>query len=173
MSGVCLHNCEEPYFCNSMVCEEHTEKLKFVQAKHPTRSFSLFKREELEEWLLCLWNENKAICSFCDKSDCYTCNCLMYIKNKLHKVDYFTARDGSWQPITWEIHEIHLFTVQPFNFYVKIDRTIRFHYLIRKFNFVSCEIVEIQLPKVKKVTKEQKSLLKKRMLGFNLFSSCK
>ena len=121
MSGVCLHNCEESYFCKSMVCEGHTEKLKFVQAKYPTRSFYLFKREKLEEWFICLCNENKAICSFCDKSDCYTCNRLMYIKKEVHKVSYFVVRESPWQPITWEIHEIHLLTVQPFNFYVKID----------------------------------------------------
>ena len=56
---------------------------------------------------------------------------------------------------------------------LKTGRTNRFDYLIRKFNFDSCQIVEIQLPKGKKSTKEQKSLLKKRMLGFNSFFSCK
>ena len=90
----------------------------------------------------------------------------MYIKNELHEVGYFVARDSLWQPITWEIHEFHLLRVQPFNFYVKIDRTIRFGYLIRKFNFVSCQIVEIQLPKDKKLIKEQKSLLKKAYVRF-------
>ena len=39
-------------------------------------------------------------------------------------------------------------------------------FLIRKFNFVSCQIVEIQLPKDKKLTKEQKSLLKKTYVRF-------
>ena len=130
----------------------------------------LFKKEELEEWFIYLCNENNAICSFCDKSDCYTCHRLMYIKNEIHKVGYFVVRESPWQPITWEIHEIHLLTIQPFNFYVKIDWTIRSDYLIRKFSFVSGQI---QLSKGKKLTKEQKSLLKKRMLGFNVFFSCK
>ena len=125
MSDVCLCNFQESYFCNSMVCESHTERLKLVHVKYPTRSFYLFTKEELEEWFHCLRNENKASRSFCDESNCYTCNRFRYIKYELHKVGYFIVRDGWWQPITWELHEIHLLSSQPFNFYVIIDRTIR------------------------------------------------
>ena len=124
MSDVCLCDFEESYFYNSMVCKSHTERLKLVHAKYPTRGFYLFTWEELDQWFHCLCNENKAICSFCDKLDCYTCNRFRYIKNEIHKVGYFVARDSWWQPITWELHEIHL-SYQPFKLYFKIDRTIR------------------------------------------------
>ena len=76
------------------------------------------------------------------------------------------ARDSWWQPITWELHEIHLLSSQPLNFYVKIDRTVRFDYLIKIFDFVSCKIVEFRLPKGKKLTKEQKSMLSKMYVTF-------
>ena len=96
MCDVCLCDFEESYFYNSMVCEGHTEKLKLVRAKYPTRSFYLFPREELKERFCCLCNENKTIYSFCDESDCYTCNRFSYMKNELHKVGYFVARDSWW-----------------------------------------------------------------------------
>ena len=49
MCDVFLCDFEESYFCNSMVCEGHTEKLKLVHAKYLTRSFYLLTREKLEE----------------------------------------------------------------------------------------------------------------------------
>ena len=88
------------------------------------------------------------------------------IKEQLHLTGYFVAMDSKWQPITWEIHEIYLLTSQPFNFYVHIDRTIRFDYLIRKSDFVSCKIISIQLPKSKKLTKEQNLMLDKMHVYF-------
>ena len=54
-----------------MVCEGHKNKLKFIEAKFPTRSFYLFKRDELEGWFHCLSRKNKAICSYCDEPECY------------------------------------------------------------------------------------------------------
>ena len=54
-----------------MVYEGHKNKLKFIEAKFPTRSFYLFKRDELEGWFHCLSRKNKAICSYCDEPECY------------------------------------------------------------------------------------------------------
>ena len=80
-------------FCNSMVCEGHSGEHRFVEARCPTRSFYIMKREELEEWFSCLSRENRANCSCCDARDCYTCAQFKYIKNELHKHGYFVARD--------------------------------------------------------------------------------
>ena len=102
--SVCLHDCVESFFCNSMVCEGHNENLKFIQAKYPVRAFYLFKREELEESFFYLSKENKAICNYCDEPNCYTCNRFHYTKSELHSTGYFVARNSKWQPITWEIH---------------------------------------------------------------------
>ena len=44
-----------------MVCQGHKTKWKFIQAKFPTRSFYLFKRDKFKEWFNCLSRENKAI----------------------------------------------------------------------------------------------------------------
>ena len=62
--------CEMQKFCNLMVCEGHSRRLKFIEAKYPTRSFYLINRQELEKWFICLYRENSAICSYCDKVDC-------------------------------------------------------------------------------------------------------
>ena len=111
----------------------------------------------MEEKFCCLCNENKAICSFCE----------------LHKVGYFVVRDSWRKPIAWELHKIYLFSSQSFNFYVKIDLTVRFDYLIQKIGFFSCKIVKFQLPKGKKLTKEQKSMLSKMYVRFYFIFSCK
>lgn len=50
--------CEMQRFCNSMVCEGHSQELRFVEAKYPTRSFYIMKRKEFEEWFHCLSREN-------------------------------------------------------------------------------------------------------------------
>ena len=52
MPDVYVDNCEMQKFCNSMVCEEHSTRLRFVEAKYSTRSFYRMKREELEEWFI-------------------------------------------------------------------------------------------------------------------------
>ena len=36
-----------------MVCQGHKTKWKFIQAKFPTRSFYLFKRDKFKEWFNC------------------------------------------------------------------------------------------------------------------------
>ena len=102
MSDVYTAHCELSKFCNSMFCEGHANKLRFIEAKFPTRSFYLMKREDFEEWFGCLSRENRAIYSHCDEPDCYTCSRFMYIKNELHLTGYFVARDSKWQPITWQ-----------------------------------------------------------------------
>ena len=89
---------------------------------------------------------------------------FFYIKNELHQTGYFVARDTKWQPITCEIHYYYLFFFlknEPFHFAVSIDRCIRFDFLIKRYNFVACKIVDIQLPKGKKLTKDQKLMLSK------------
>ena len=166
MSDVCTHVCVESYFYNSMVCEGHKTKLKFIQGKFPTRSFYLFKRDELEDWSHCLPRENKAICSYCDEYDCYTCNRFMFIKKELHTVGYIVARDSKYQPITWEIHKIFLLKKTPCSFNVIIDWTVRYDFLIKKVDFVSCKIIDNQVPKNEKLNKVQKSLLSKMFVRF-------
>ena len=79
-----------------MVFERHSRKLKFIEAKYPTRSFYLMNKQELEEWFRCLSKENKAICSYCDEYDCYTCQRFFYVKGKLHKNVFFVARDSKY-----------------------------------------------------------------------------
>ena len=138
-----------------MVCQGHKTKWKFIQAKFPTRSFYLFKRDKFKEWFNCLSRENKAICSYCDESNCYTCNHFMFIKKESNLVGYFVARNCKYQP--WEIHEIFLLKKTLHNFNVQIDRTIRCDFLIKKIDFVSCKIIDIQVPKDKKLNEEQKS----------------
>ena len=49
-----------------MVCEVHSEELKFVEARCPPRSFYIMKTEELEEWFCCLSRENRIIGNYCD-----------------------------------------------------------------------------------------------------------
>ena len=95
-------------FCNSVVYEGHSERLRFVEEEYPVRSFYLMNRQELEKWFSCLSGENRAICSYCDEFDCYTCQRFHYIKSELHKCGYFVARDSKYQTIIWEIHEIFL-----------------------------------------------------------------
>ena len=51
MSDVYTADCELSKFCNSMFCEGHANKLRFIEAKFPTRSFYLMKREELRSGL--------------------------------------------------------------------------------------------------------------------------
>ena len=91
---VCLQDCIVSFFCNSMVCEGHNKKPKFIQSKYPVKAFYLFKREELEEWFHCLSKENKAICNYCDEPNCYTCNYVHYIKSELHSTVCFVARNS-------------------------------------------------------------------------------
>ena len=43
--------CEIQKFCNLMVCEGHSRRLKFIEAKYPTRSFYLINRQELRSGL--------------------------------------------------------------------------------------------------------------------------
>ena len=86
MPDVFVADCEMQKFCNSMPCQGYSTRLRFIEAKHPTRSFYLMKREELQNWFNCLSRENRAICSYCDQTDCYTCQSFLYIKNKLNKV---------------------------------------------------------------------------------------
>ena len=43
--------CEIQKFCNLMVCEGHSRRLKFIEAKYPTRSFYLIDRQELRSGL--------------------------------------------------------------------------------------------------------------------------
>ena len=81
--------CEMQKFCNSMVCESHSRKLKFIEAKYPTRSFYLMNRQELEEWFRCLSKENKAICSYCDEHDCYTCQRFFLCKRQIAQNCFF------------------------------------------------------------------------------------
>ena len=57
MPDVYVADCEMQKFCNSMPCEGHRTRLRFIEAKHPTRSFYLMKREELEKWFNCLSRE--------------------------------------------------------------------------------------------------------------------
>ena len=76
-------------FCNLMVCEGNSRKSKLIEAKYPSRSFYLMNRQELEEWFRCLSKENKAICSYFDEHDCYTCQRFSYIKGELHKTVFF------------------------------------------------------------------------------------
>ena len=85
---------------------------------------------------------------------------------KKNLVGYFVARDSKCQPITWEIHGIFLLKKTPYNFNVNIDRTVRCDYLIKKFDFVSCKIIGIQVPKDKKLNEEQKSFLSKMFVRF-------
>lgn len=47
MPDVFVADCEMQKFCNSMPCEGYSTRLRFIEAKHPTRSFYLMKREEL------------------------------------------------------------------------------------------------------------------------------
>ena len=142
------------------------ENLKFIEAKYPTRIFYLMNRQELEEWFRCLSKENKAICSYFDEHDCYTCQRFSYIKGELHKTGFCVARDSKYQPITWEIHEIYLLKNEPLNFYVHIHRTVRFYYLIKKFHFVACKIENIALPKGNKLTKNEKLPFSKMFVRF-------
>ena len=146
-----------------MACEGHSEELRFVEARCPTRSFYIIKREELEECSSCLSRENQAICSYCDAPDCYTCARFKYIKNELHKHGYFVAKDWPWQPITWEIQKKFFSQTAPFQFAVHIDCAVRCSFLIRKYVFVSCKIIDIQIPKGKKLTKDDKLMLSKMM----------
>ena len=90
----------------------------------------------------------------------------MFIKKELHTVGYIVARDSKYQPITWEIHEIFLLKKTPYSFNVIIDQTVRYDFLIKKVDFVSCKIIDNQVPKYKKINEEQKSFLSKMFVRF-------
>ena len=105
--------------------------------------------------------ENREICKYCDQPDCYTCARVNYIKNELHKCDFLVARDWPWQPITWEIHDKYFLHTTPFQFAVHIDRAVRCNFLIKKYFFVSCKIIDIQIPKGLKLPQDDKLMLSK------------
>ena len=154
--------CKMRKFSNSMVCEVHSEELKFVEARCPPRSFYIMKREELEEWFCCLSRENRIIGNYCDSSDSYTCARYNCIKSQSHLNGYFVARDWPWQPITWEIHNKFFLQNKPFQFTVHINCAVRCNILlIRKYCFVSCKIIDIRIPKGKKLTKDDNLMLSK------------
>ena len=56
---------------------------------------------------------------------------------------FFVARDWPWQLITWEIHDKYFLQEIPFQFDVKIDRAVRCNFLIRKYCFIECKIIDI------------------------------
>ena len=70
-------------FCNAIGCEGHERPLRYVSAEFPKRFYHIFKRQELEEWFLCICRENRLICSYCE--DCYTCRSFHFIKQEIHK----------------------------------------------------------------------------------------
>ena len=82
-------------------------------------------------------------------------------KKLIQQCGYFVARNSRYQPITWETHEIFLVKNEPFNFPFFIDRSVRYNFLINVFNFVSHKIIDIRVPKDKKLTKKDKLRLSK------------
>ena len=82
----------------------------------------------------------------------------IYIYKKTTAIDWglFVARDWSQQQITWEIHDKYFLQETPFQFDVKIDPAIWCNFLIRKYCFIECKIIDIQIQKGKKLTKDDK-----------------
>ena len=66
----------------------------------------------------------------------------------MHEYGYVVAREY-FQRITWEIQEIYLLADKPFTFAVHIDRTVRFSYLINKFDFALARLLMLEYQKVK------------------------
>ena len=89
---------------------------------------------------------------------------ILFIKKELHSVGYFVARDSNYHLITWEIHEIFLLKKTSHNFNANIDRTVRCDFLIKRFDFFSGKIIDIQVLKNKKLNEDQKSLLSKMVV---------
>lgn len=50
---------------------------------------------------------------------------------------------------------------EPFNFPFFIGRSVRYNFLINVFNFVSHKVIDIRVPKDKKLTKKDKLRLSK------------
>ena len=65
-------------FCNAMGCEGHSNPLRYVLANYRKRFYYFFKREELEEWFLCIYRDSRLICSYCE--NCYTYRRFHYMK---------------------------------------------------------------------------------------------
>ena len=86
-------------FCSAIGCEGHERPLRYVSAEFPY----IYKRQELEEWFLCICRENRLVCGYCE--DCYTCRRFFFIKQEIHKLVYFVRLDWPWQPILWQVHE--------------------------------------------------------------------
>ena len=95
----------------------------------------IFDWEELEEWFSCLCWENGLFCNYCDCENCYTCERFHFNKDWFNEVGYSVARDWPFQPAEWQIHEKY-FLMDKFNFDVKIEKTVKLQYLIKKYDFL-------------------------------------
>ena len=89
-------------FCNAIGCEGHERPLRYVSAEFPKRFYHIFKRQELEEWFLCICREDRLVCGYCE--DCYSCRRFHFMKQEIHKLGYFVGLDWPWQPILWQVH---------------------------------------------------------------------
>ena len=79
----------------------------------------------------------------------------------MQKCGYFVAKNSRYQSITWETHKIFLVKNEPFNFAFFIDCSVRYNFLINVFYFASHKIIDIRVPKDKKLTKKDKLRLSK------------
>ena len=132
-------------FCNAMSCEGHSNPLRYVLANYQKRFYYFFKREELEEWFLCICRDSRLICLYCE--NCYTCRRFHYMK-KISKLCYFFRRDWPWQPILWQVHEKHFSRNNAFQMHFNIERAFECEFLIKKFNSMENRPKEIFIPRL-------------------------
>ena len=70
-----------------------------------------------------------------------------HVKNKLHELGYFVARDWPYQLVEWQICEFYLLTDCKFQFHVTTQPAVKSMYLILKYSFLEGKIKEIIIPK--------------------------
>ena len=62
------------------------------------------------------------ICDYC--KSCFTCEKCHIMKNRLHELSYFVARDWPYQPVEWQIHEFYVLTDKKFQFHATIQQPL-------------------------------------------------
>ena len=109
--------------------------------------YSILNRQEVLSWFLDKRRKKQNVCGRCQKSDCYTCNRLNYIRTQLEINAYFEAQDWLRQPILWQIFED--FNKEPnrsdkniYRVRIYIEKTVRTDFFVKNFDLVNNEIIE-------------------------------
>ena len=97
---------------------------------------------------MCCQGSNLLNCKKCGKEDCYSCNRFEFIKKQLDVNHYFEAANWIRQPTLWRIYDDYNLKPNNLNsnkykFCIKIHRTVKGDFLIKKFIFEKDEIEEI------------------------------